>query len=140
MYTAMNLSKYIVSKCIADGHPISNLQLQKILYYIQRNFLKRGKNAFCDDIEAWKFGPVVPNVYYHYCGYGSMLITIPCSYDEVDKEDRKAIDSIVEEKRDLKPWELVEDTHKENSAWAQTYKNGLGYRNVISNKLIKAAE
>lgn len=31
MYTAMDLSKYIVSKCIEDGEPISNLQLQKIL-------------------------------------------------------------------------------------------------------------
>ena len=62
MYTAINLSKYIVFKCIEDGHPISNLQLQKILYYIQKDFLCRDDLAFSDDIEAWQFGPVVPNV------------------------------------------------------------------------------
>lgn len=39
-YSAVDLSKYIVYKCITEGQPISNLQLQKILYYIQRNFLK----------------------------------------------------------------------------------------------------
>ena len=39
MYTAMDLAKYIVSKCYYDGCPISNLQLQKILYYIQKEFL-----------------------------------------------------------------------------------------------------
>ena len=52
MYAAIDLSKYIVSKCIRDDHPISNLQLQKILYYIQKDFLKKGKIAFPDDIEA----------------------------------------------------------------------------------------
>lgn len=68
MYNAIDLSKYIVSKCVTDGHPISNLQLQKILYYIQKDFLQRDEVAFSDNIEAWQFGPVVPNVYYHYCG------------------------------------------------------------------------
>ena len=55
MYSALELSKYIVTKCINDGKPISNLQLQKILYYIQRDFLKQGEPAFSDTIEAWQF-------------------------------------------------------------------------------------
>ena len=38
MYKAMELSTYIVSKCIKEDCPISNLQLQKILYYIQKAF------------------------------------------------------------------------------------------------------
>ena len=46
MYSALELSKYIVTKCINDGEPISNLQLQKILYYIQRDFLRQGEAAF----------------------------------------------------------------------------------------------
>ena len=33
MYPVLELAKYIVVKCINDRHPISNLQLQKILYY-----------------------------------------------------------------------------------------------------------
>jgi uncharacterized phage-associated protein len=48
--------------CGTDQHPISNLQLQKILYYIQKTFLENGMVAFDDEIEAWKFGPVVPAV------------------------------------------------------------------------------
>ena len=52
MYSALELSKYIVTKCINDGKPISNLQLQKILYYIQRDFLKQGEPAFSATIEA----------------------------------------------------------------------------------------
>ena len=50
MYDAVELAKYIVSKCIKDEHPISNLQLQKILYYIQKRFVDEGTRAFSDEI------------------------------------------------------------------------------------------
>ena len=33
IYSALDLSKYIVSKCVRENCPVSNLQLQKILYY-----------------------------------------------------------------------------------------------------------
>ena len=110
MYTAIDLSKYIVLKCIQDEHPISNLQLQKILYYIQKDFLSRDDLAFSDSIEAWQFGPVVPNVYYYYCGYGAMPISSIHEIYEVDSEDKSRIDAIVEEKRRLDPWTMVAET------------------------------
>ena len=50
MLSALDLSKYIITKCMNDRKPISNLQLQKILYYIQVEFLReRGIRAFSDD-------------------------------------------------------------------------------------------
>ena len=57
MYKAMDLANYIVGKCIKDNVPITNLQLQRILYFVQKDFLKRGSPAFSDYIEAWEFGP-----------------------------------------------------------------------------------
>lgn len=139
MYDAVDLSKYIVTKCIADGHPISNLQLQKILYYIQKDFLNRNDIAFPDVIEAWQFGPVVPDVYYYYCGYGAMPISIENGGVAVLPADAAVIDKIVEEKRELNPWDLVEETHKKDGAWAKIYRNGLGNHCVIPTDLIKAA-
>ena len=139
MCKALDLSKYIVSKCIKDGHPISNLQLQKILYYIQREFLGRDEIAFFDDIEAWQFGPVVPNVYYYFSGFGAMPISIPSAdYPSLlDDMDMGTVDRIVEEKRNLKPWAMVSETHRSGGAWAQTYKDGEGLRKVIPVDLIK---
>lgn len=138
MYKAMELSTYIVSKCIKEDCPISNLQLQKILYYIQKAFLDRGDRAFSDNIEAWQFGPVVPNVYDHYCGYGAMPISFSSIKYDVAKEDKQLIDSIVESKRVLAPWDLVEETHKKGGAWDKTYKNCSGSHEVIPTELIKA--
>lgn len=138
-YNAIDLAKYIVNKCYKDNKPISNLQLQKIMYYIQKDFLHRtGYVAFDDLIEAWQFGPVVPNVYYHFCGYGAMPITITYDCINIAEQDKSYIDKIVEEKRDLDPWELVSETHKNGSAWGKSYKYGC--KNVINIDLIKAEE
>ena len=139
MYAALDLSKYIVTKCINDDHPISNLQLQKILYYIQKEFLKSNEIAFSDNIEAWQFGPVVPNVYYHYCGYGAMPISLLYENYLIRKPyDKKRIDSVVEIKRDLDPWIMVSETHKPSGAWAKVYRGGLGNHRIIPVDLIKA--
>ena len=138
MYNAIDLSKYIVSKCVKDGHPVSNLQLQKILYYIQKDFLQRDEIAFSDNIEALQFGPVVPNVYYHYCGFGAMPISIINDTFSIVATDAVFIDKIVEEKRQLNPWDMVAETHKDGGAWAKIYSNGLGNHCIIPTELIKA--
>ena len=57
---------------------------------------------------------------------------------DVAKEDKQLIDSIVESKRVLAPWDLVEETHKKGGAWDKTYKNGSGSHEVIPTELIKA--
>lgn len=135
MYSAMQIAHYIINKCTIEGCPISNLQLQKILYYIQRSFLKVGMCAFSDNIEAWQFGPVVREVYNNYCGFGAAKIRL--IYDVNLREDfQRIIDPIVEEKRRLNPWDLVEDTHHPDKAWAVIYKEGMGNHRVIPNNLI----
>lgn len=136
MYPVLELAKYIVVKCIKDKHPISNLQLQKILYYIQREFLQKlGKPAFTESIEAWPFGPVVPDVYYYFCGAGAMRIGV-CDepieeIQSMPEEYRLMIDSIIENKRGLNPWDMVSETHKPGGAWDSVYKGGYGNRSTI---------
>lgn len=139
MRQAIDLAKYIVNKCTCDEKPISNLHLQKILYYIQKNFLINDNIAFYDEIEAWQFGPVVPNVYYYFCGFGAMPIS--SSYDvsmnDYTCEEISLINDIVETKRILDPWDLVEETHHEGGAWNTIYQNGSGNHSPIPIELIR---
>ena len=139
MYSAVELAKYIVRRCLDEGCPVSNLQLQKIMYFIQRDFLqKEDRSAFREDIEAWRFGPVVPKVYYLFCGSGAMPIHIVSPVvDVITNDDIKMIDIIVEDKRSKDPWDLVEETHKKNGPWDLTYQNGKGFRQIISRDIIK---
>lgn len=126
MQSASELSRYIVDKCIADGNPVTNMQLQKILYYIQKEFLKNGSQAFPDSIEAWAWGAVIPNVYYDFCGFGSMPISFNYSnVIELSADDSKVINKIIEEKRSLNPWDLTD------KCWEKVYNNGKGDHAII---------
>lgn len=137
-YSAYEVAKYVVTKCTNDNSPISNLQLQKILYFLQIEFLRnRNEQLFEDDFEAWQFGPVVPDVYYKFCGFGAMKIIMQYGDIRIQNDIKSTIDKIVEEKRILKPWDLVEETHKEEKAWAMTFCNGAGSHRVIPKELIR---
>ncbi len=136
MYSALNIARYIIDKCTREKYPISNLQLQKILYYIQREFLQQGIQAFPEEIEAWQFGPVVPEVYRQYCGFGALPIRMRYMIS-IEADDVKIINLIVEKKRMLNPWDLVSDTHSSGKAWDLIYRNGLGDHQIIPQELIK---
>ena len=137
IYDALDIAKYIVNKCTSDNRPITNLQLQKILYFLQKQHLEQYNSClFKDDIQAWQFGPVVPEVYYYFCGFGSSAITMKYSI-RIDEDDVQMINPIIIDKRQKNPWDLVSETHKQGKAWDLTYMDGLGNRDVISPELIK---
>ena len=99
MYRAKNIARYIVDKCIRDGCPVNNLQLQQLLFLIQKRYdEEQGLPCFADDMETRPFGPCCPNVYYQYCHYGVMPITF--SFDSVPilpAKDKYVIDSVIGE-------------------------------------------
>ncbi len=138
MYSAFDIAEYVIKKCNDQGKGISNLKLQKILYFIQAEFLVRnGKPIFRDPIEAWDFGPVVPSVYRRYRIYGGA--SIPYYDGEIDfpfkSKDRAIMDEIINSCVDLSASQLVEMTHKQDP-WRDAYKDYRG--KIISNESIKA--
>ena len=75
MYSAETIAEYVIHYCDKKGKIMTNLKLQKILYFIQVNFLVTIDNpCFKEDIFAWGFGPVIPEVYRKYKAYGSTHI------------------------------------------------------------------
>ncbi len=61
---ALEVAKYVITLCNDENQDISNLHLQKILYYLQKEVLQKfDDKLFVDDIQAWQFGPVIPKVY-----------------------------------------------------------------------------
>jgi len=137
-YTAEDIARYVIRKCTLENCAISNLQLQKILYYLQAAFLQEKNRAlFSDDIEAWQFGPVVRSVYRKYCGYGAAAIREDEEpHCEITPEDRSLIDKIVDEKRRIKSWVLVNMTHEDGKPWDRVYRNGVGEKAVIPKAVI----
>ena len=85
--TAQDVADYFLS--IVDeeqGDSLSNLKLQKLLYYAQGFHLAiKNEPLFDEDIEAWTYGPVVPSVYNQYSQHGGDPIPKP---DKVDLSKR----------------------------------------------------
>ena len=59
-YSATDVARYMVNLCIEEKSPVSNLQVQKILYFCQQEYyVKTGTPLFDDDFQAWQYGPVI---------------------------------------------------------------------------------
>lgn len=136
MYDALEIAKHIISKCFKEGVPVTNLRLQKLLYFIQLESYKvYGKQLFNNDIAAWQFGPVVPDVYYKYSVYAGMPILL--QYDNLNLCNKvtNIVDDVIEKNKNIPIWKLVEITHKPNGPWDITI-NKFGLRSIINSDLI----
>ena len=88
---------------------LTPLRLQAMLFFIQKESLwRRFIPAFDDDICAWDFGPIIPDVYYEYSHYASTPI-INVEEKEIDKELRGIIDCVVYRCSSIATWRLIEE-------------------------------
>ncbi|NDO52033.1 DUF4065 domain-containing protein [Lachnospiraceae bacterium MD335] len=139
-YEALELARYVISECMRRGKPLSNLKLQKILYYVWVNYFREtGRYIFIDDICAWQLGPVIPVVYYEYCSYAGRPISniYPTG---ISDQDQLLINSILDKYIDVSASTLVSWTHQSGSAWDCVYKDGEGNKKVIPFQLIISKE
>ena len=117
-YKALDIAKKLIRKADWDtangGDNMTNLRLQKLLYYEQGYHLaKFGTPLFDEPIEAWMYGPVVPIVYDHYKQYGSQIL--PVEKDEIDLTDDEEdlFAEVFDAYRDFSTIGLMNLTHKE---------------------------
>lgn len=141
--TATELSRYVVGKCARDEKPVSNLQLQKILYFLQSVYCRasEGRLLFDDEFEAWPYGPVLRAVYREFSRFGGDVIDDHRNVESPGFSGgaKTFIDAGIEELRTKSPWELVRISHAPGSPWAQVYRDGDGYKDIIPNSLIVEA-
>ncbi len=133
MYSALDIARYVVNYVNSNNDSISNLKLQKILYYIQAAFLvENGTGCFNDAILCWRHGPVIKNVYDEFNQYGDQnipyqgrrnkftiqngrlaIIEEKFSNDMICQEDKERINKVVNSLMPYDPWFLVDRTHEE---------------------------
>ncbi len=79
-YPVLTIAKWFIAWAEAEGEELSNLKLQKLLYYAQGHYLgEHHRPLFDEPIQAWSHGPVAPSVYREYKGFGSSSIELPDS-------------------------------------------------------------
>ncbi len=152
-YKVQDVARYIINYSNNQNYGISNLKLQKLLYFVQAEclaFTKEKKPCFMEEIEAWGFGPVVPCVYQEYKQYGAVnipsvnfyyvvsdeweLIKKKYNEDIIAPEDRAIINGVVDGFKDYSASQLVQITHNQ-LPWYSVYEQG--QNNIITKSSIK---
>lgn len=116
VYGAMDIAGWFAVKAKNYEADLSNLKLQKLLYYAQgRALAVNGAPLFSEPIEAWAHGPVVSDVYHAYKQFGSGSVGVIDRPDqaEIDREARRILEAVWSEEGSKAAWRLREDTHAE---------------------------
>ncbi len=124
------------------GLRISHLKLQKLIYYCQAYHLAiRDTPLFEEELEAWKYGPVVKSIYNIYKVYGNAIIatsepeqTHEKSYTSMQPEEIRLISQVMDAYGHLSAISLMEHTHREKP-WQKAFRKGEG--TIIDKEIMK---
>lgn len=126
MQSADNVARWFLSRNrlrSLSGEPdfISNLKLQKLLYYAQGIHLALyGKALFAEPITAWQYGPVVEPVYQIYKSHGSEAIQDFANPEEnFTGAEETTLQFVQEAFGQFSAWKLADMTHAE-APWRDT--------------------
>lgn len=129
-YKAIDIAKYIIMYCTQREVTVSNIKLQKILYFVYGVYLVRtGSPLFEDEFRAWQYGPVVEAVYNEFCIFGGSYICLQQQANlNLSDSIKSIIDPIIEDRMRQDVFNLVDETHLPDSAWDKAVKreNGIG--------------
>lgn len=126
MATASRIAKYIIKEALKRKMPVTNLKLQKLLYFVQgAHLLMHDKKAFSDEIIAWQYGPVVKDVYYEYAIYGANDIILINKNEKINLSLRlkKLVSFVLDNLLHVSAIALIKETKKEGSPWSQVSLN-----------------
>lgn len=153
-YNVLDIACFVVNKHnkLYPEKGITNLRLQKLLYFIQCYFyFEYNEPCFKEDMEAWDFGPVSREVYEEFSYNVSKNIENTYEYFIIDKEtglykkikfneenisekDKCLIEKVIEICSNKTNYMLVEISHSQ-SPWENNYEKNK--KNKILNKDIK---
>lgn len=118
-------NKIILNIDSEHGDIISNLKLQKLLYYIQGYHLAFfNEKLFDENLEAWTYGPVVPNVYHRFKENGALGIILNKEEVKEIKLNDEAEDmfyQVMNEYGKFNAIKLMEMTHNERP-WKEAFE------------------
>lgn len=107
-------------------YDVSNMKLNKLLYYIQMISIGRYNiKMFDEQIEAWQHGPVIPSVYHRYKDNYSNAITPP-SINPTNKLSNiqvSVIDEVIKRYGAMSAYQLRNMTHSE-MPWQNAISRG----------------
>lgn len=141
MYDVLNVADAILKIAKRDGKSLTPMQLMKLTYIAHGWSLGiRDMDLFHNRIEAWQYGPVIPDLYRATKSYGRNPIPMDAIGDpeavSVSEGDLAFLEDVYSKYGHLDGIALSYLTHQSGTPWDQCYRPGvLGVE--IPDRLIK---
>lgn len=132
-YSAVSVANSIIKLAKEKGiNDLTPMKIQKLMYFAQFFYLKNFEDGILidDNFVRWRFGPVIPSLYYQLRNYGSNPVD---DYIRQLSPDYEAIVYMMS-KKDSTSWNFLDKvfdtfghldgialstlTHRHNSSWS----------------------
>jgi len=113
MLSCFNIADYFIWLANETGSFLSNLKLQKLVYYAQAWHLGLNETPlFQEDFQAWVHGPVIPTLYQKYKTFGWQPI-VEDANPKLSEEVQAFLHEVAQEYFACDAYELEQMTHAE---------------------------
>ena len=153
MYDPRAIANLILDEAQQMRRPMTNLALQKLLYFAHALFLVERKQQLVSGyFEAWQYGPIHPTAYQAFKGAGDQPINFRATAMDVLTGNRKPLPSpdapdvaqhirrVMTSYGQLTPGRLVDISHAKDAPWhfvVESAKQTVAIGLRISDDLIK---
>lgn len=140
MYNCFDIAKKLLELSKKEGSSMGTMKLLKLTYITHGWYLCfRDKPLFENDVQAWKYGPVIPELYHVIKRFGVGNVDLDLielySENELDENDAEFIKIIFNAYKKFTGLQLSSKTHEIGTPWEKVY-DGHFYK-VIDNSIIK---
>lgn len=126
MYDVLTVADAILKIAKSKGKSLTPMQLVKLTYIAHGwSLALRDKDLFQNRIEAWRYGPVIPDLYHATKRFGRNMIPLDLVGNLVDilvsDEDRVFLEDVVNKYGEFDGIALSYMTHKAGTPWTSVY-------------------
>lgn len=127
MYSSLYVANRFIKIARDKNEYLTPMQLLKLVYIAHGWSLGlNNKNLIAEDVMAWKYGPVIPELYREIKSYKSNKITHDLLIDndiQIIDGDNLLIDEVYSKYGKFTGIELSGITHKQGTPWSKTWKS-----------------
>ncbi len=131
-YDARQIANWFIRRAESDGRRLTIMSVLKLTYIAHGWHLEMNdKPLFKNRIEAWQYGPVIPDVYQAFRDQGirptKLLKDYPAEFDDKTEDFLEQVYSIY---GSTSPFRLSELTHIPDGPWQIAVKMGGTYTRI----------
>lgn len=141
--SSIRVADYFIERSLDSGELLTPMQVLKLVYIAHGwNLALEGEPLIGEAVEAWKYGPVVPNVYHEFRHYGASPVRAVSRFHRHGVSDvvKPLLNRVYDVYHKFSGGDLSAMTHKKDTPWEKTVRRFSGeppLHTPIPNNLIR---